>query len=128
MAVVQELRLGAPLAAVLALGGWFLVGPPATPETGRPFYDLHRYAVARNNDEVPAQRTTAAAYARVLERDDARRVHRQGPRRVDARAREVPGAFVGGRRLIDDVIRSRDERGARERSRTDAPMDARRRV
>ena len=69
MAVVQELRLGAPLAAVLALGGWFLVGPPATPETGRPFYDLHRYAVARNNDEVPAQRTTAAAYARVLERD-----------------------------------------------------------
>ena len=48
-------------------------------------------------------------------------------RRVDARAREVSGAFVGGRRLIDDVIRSRDERGARERSRMDAPMDAGRR-
>lgn len=61
--------LGGPIGAAIALGLWFTMGPPSTPETGRPFYDLYNYKIARNNDGALAQRTTAAAYARVIERD-----------------------------------------------------------
>ena len=62
-------KTGGPIGAAIALGLWFAMGPPTTPETGRPFYDLYNYKVARNNDGALAQRTTAAAYARVIERD-----------------------------------------------------------
>ncbi|MCH2101355.1 MAG: hypothetical protein MK209_05495 [Planctomycetes bacterium] len=61
--------ISGPICAAIVIGLWFAIGPPNTPGTGRPFYDLYNYKVARNNDGVNAQHTTSSAYVRVIERD-----------------------------------------------------------
>lgn len=61
-------KLGIPSGIAIAAATWMIAGPPHMPVTGHPYYDLHTYKIARNASEQLAQRTTAAAYARVVER------------------------------------------------------------
>lgn len=68
LALCAGMKVGAPAGAAIAAATWFLAGPPAMPETGHPYYDLHTYRVARNASDELAQRTTASAFARVVER------------------------------------------------------------
>ena len=61
-------RFGLASGIAIAAAAWVFAGPPSMPETGHPYYDLHTYKVARNASDQLAQRTTASAYARVVER------------------------------------------------------------